>query len=509
MRRAVALAAVLSLAACRGGGATPSASAKVASPTSPDEDATTGSREAPPASGTVREAAFPAVIRARLGNGVGLDVVNAPALPLVHVRVLVRAGRADAAPGVADLTATMLKDGGTRSLAANDVLRRLEGLGATLEVDVDADRTVLATVVAKEHLDGALALLGQIVREPRFDEGELKKARARLEDEVAAAFRGNGTLAALRIVFRELYPSGHPYATFGALPQEVAKVDGAAIRAFYNQSYVAPLTTVVLAGDIDDAAAKVLAERHFGGLRGGAPARGNERRAAGPREGAPRPPRVFVAHRPKSAQSDLFVVTVAPERTSPTWPSVRVATQILGGSFAGRLFFDVREKRSLAYRAYAEVIELAAGPQPTLAYAGTETAKTAEAAAALLANVSGMATAPPTAAETESARRYLSDVFAVRMETVGAIADLVVKEDALGLGAGYWDVYRRALRATEPEAAAAAAKQLFGGAPLLVVSGDADAIAPGLSRFGEVVVVDPEKELKTVKTIPMGGARER
>lgn len=490
MRTALTIACVLvPLAlACRGGGRAASPSPNVASSGASDLGATHGAREAPPPSGTTREATFPPVIRTRLGNGVGLDVVVAKTLPLVHVRVLVRAGRADGPPGVADLTATMLKDGGTRSLAANDVLRRLEGLGATLEVDVDADKTVLATVVAKEHLESALAVLGQVVREPRFDEAELKKARARLEDEVAAAFRGHGALAALRLIFRELYPSGHPYATFGALPQEVAKVDGGAIRAFYNQSYVAPLTTLVLAGDIEEAGAKALAERHFGGLRTGTyvPKRP-------PGLIPPKATRVVVAHRPKSAQSELFAVTVAPERTNAAWPSVRVATQILGGSFAGRLFLDVREKRSLAYRAYAEVIELAAGPQPTLAYAGTETAKTAEAAGALLANVSGMATTPPTAAETESARRYLSDVFAVRMETVGAIADLVVREDALGLGAGYWEVYRRAVRATEPDAAAATAKQLFGGPALLVVSGDADIVAAGLARFGEVVVVDPEK----------------
>ena len=45
------------------------------------------------------------------------------------------------------------------------------------------------------------------------------------------------------------------------------------------------------------------------------------------------------------------------------------------------------------------------------------------------------------------------------------------------------------------------AKKLYGGAPLVVVAGDADAIASDLARFGEVTVVDPEKEMKTMRTL--------
>ena len=37
---------------------------------------------------------------------------------------------------------------------------------------------------------------------------------------------------------------------------------------------------------------------------------------------------------------------------------------------------------------------------------------------------------------------------------------------------------------------------------LVVVAGDADVIAPELAKFGEVTVVDPEKEFKTMRTVP-------
>jgi zinc protease len=215
--------------------------------------------------------------------------------------------------------------------------------------------------------------------------------------------------------------------------------------------------------------------------------------------------RVLVAHRPKSPQSDIYVATLAPPRRSESWSAICVANQVLGGGMASRLFADVREQRGLAYTTNVRTVELASGEQPVLAYAGTETGKTAQAVAAVLDNVRRMATSPPTSSETEIARGYVTDLFAIRMETIGSIADMVVTQDEFGLPDGYWDAYRKHLRATEPSQVEAVANQLY--APdkaLVVVAGDADTIATELAKLGDVTVVDPEKEFKTMRTIPQG-----
>ena len=104
--------------------------------------------------------------------------------------------------------------------------------------------------------------------------------------------------------------------------------------------------------------------------------------------------------------------------------------------------------------------------------------------------------------EVATAGRYLSDIFAIRLESIGSIANLIATEDVLGLPDGYWDTYRSAVREVTPERTVAAAKKLFGGAgKIIIVAGDESAIGKALSHFGEVVVVDPEKELATVSTI--------
>ncbi|MBX3185577.1 MAG: insulinase family protein [Labilithrix sp.] len=456
-------------------------------------------RQSPPTSGAAKQSPFPAVARAKLANGMSVAVVSSKTLPIVQLRLVVRAGSGfGPSPAVATLTGDMLKDGGTRAMSSAELLRRVETLGSDLSVSTDFDATVIAMPVIKDQLPEALSLLSQVVREPRFDGEELKKLKARSADAAEDAARSSGGFTATRTIFKELFPEKSAYATFGNTPAEIAKVDGNAVREFHRRFYVPKATTLVLAGDVDEPTAKALAERHFGAWQGGEPPK-----VAAPGPKLPPKMRVVVAHRPKSVQSDVYVAMLAPPRKAPGWAQVRVANQILGGGVASRLFMDVREQRSLAYRTSAQVLELASGEQPLVAYAGTQTEKTGQAIQGLLENLAKMTTSPPTQAETEAARRYLSDIFAVRMETIGSIADMVVTQETFGLPDGYWDAYRREIRATEPDAALAAAKALYTpDRALVVVAGDADVIGPELAKLGDVTVVDPEKEFATLKTIP-------
>jgi predicted Zn-dependent peptidase len=314
-------------------------------------------------------------------------------------------------------------------------------------------------------------------------------------DEAEDALRSSGTFTASHVVYRELFGEKHPYGTNGILPSQIAKVTGAQIRDFHHRFFVPKGSTLVLAGDIDDATAKSVAERAFGGWTGG-----DAPKVDVPPLRAPEKLRIIVAHRRKSVQSDVFVAMVAPPRKSEGWAHVRVANQVLGGGVASRLFADVREQRSLAYRTNSFIADLAHGEQPLLLYAGTQSEKTRAAVEGLLENAEKMRTDPPTTLETETARRYLSDVFAIRMETIGAIADMVVSQESLGLPDGYWDTYRQQLRATEPAQAATAAQKMFHpDKALVVVAGDADVIVPELAKLGPVTVVDPEKEFKVIK----------
>jgi predicted Zn-dependent peptidase len=213
--------------------------------------------------------------------------------------------------------------------------------------------------------------------------------------------------------------------------------------------------------------------------------------------------RVFVAYRAMSVLSDVYVVGLAPERQTPMYPALRVANQVLGGGVQGRLFADVRESRSLAYSTGSSIVEVAHGQMMTFATAGTQTPKTVDAVQGILDNLDKIRNGGATDSENEASRRYLADIFAVRLETLGALADLYVGKDTLGLDDDYYDKYRAALREMKTDATNAAAKTLFDPATsVIIVAGDASQIAEGLRKFGEVTIVDPEKDFAVVKTLP-------
>ena len=496
--RTLAALSALLFVACGGGQASVPPHLEIPVPPTQTSGHQVGKQhEAPPPSLASKPAPFPPIARQKLSDGLRVAIVRASALPIVQIRLVTFAGMGYGAPGAAEMTANMLKEGGTRTMTSAQVLSRIEELGATLSVDVDFDRTVLSLGVVKSHLPEALDLLAKVVSEPRFDGAELRKLKARRTDEAREAARGSGAWSATRIMFRELYPEQNPYSRYDVVPSEIAKINDQTLRDFHKKFFVPDNSELVLTGDVDESAEKQ-AEKSFATWKGGAAPT-----VAFPAGIAPAKRRVILASRPHSEQSDIFVATLAPARNAPDWPALRVANQVLGGGVAGRLFLDVREQRSLAYNTRSQILELAHGPEPLFAYAGTATKKTGLAIQGLLENMDRIARGPIEPSELTTAGRFLSDIFAIRLETIGSIADLIATQDTLSLPDGYWDQYRSAVKEVTVDQAQAAAKKLFAGdAQLIVVAGDAGVIGKPLSHFGEVVVVDPEKEFQTVSTIP-------
>jgi predicted Zn-dependent peptidase len=472
-------------------------------PEAPKEQPVEPARESPPESGPPRETPFPKIDHQELGNGLAVDVVQARTLPIVQIRVLVKTGSAadGDTTGLANITAKMLKDGGAGRYSSKDLLAKIETLGADLGIEVGPDSTILSLAVSKAHFDEAIDLLGTVTREPRFDDGEFGKLKKRQVQKLADKAKSSGAWAATMLLWRELYrlPTGlHPYASYDAVPSELSKITTQACRDFYRKNYTPKNTEVVVGGDIDQDTARKSVERAFGSWKGGdAPALAF---------GEATPPerlKILLADRPKSAQSDIYVGTLGPSRKDDTWTAVKVANQILGGGVSGRLFLDVREKRSLAYNTRSSVGELARGPVPITAYAGTQTAKTGLAVQALLDNMKRISSDPATDEELNTAKRYLADIFAVRMETIGSVADMAVSLKVLGLPDDYYDAYRKEIRTVTGDLALKGiGEHVREGHAIIAVAGDAEKIGPVLSHFGEVIVYNPEKEFERIRTIP-------
>lgn len=458
----------------------------------------------PPAPGIPPDAPFPPIVHGHLENGLGVRVVERHLHPLVELRLVIRSGSATDGdkPGLAAVAGELLKDGGAGGLSPRQLVERAESLGATLSVRTDRDSTRISLGVTSGDFEAALAILADVALRPTLPQGELDKLKAREIEARKSAARGNASWAAAMVLFRELYElpaSVHPYSRYDALPEDIAKIQLADVKRWHKTHFVPSNASLVVVGDVHARDALAAAEKAFGAWKGDAAPR--------PSFSMPeRPPstQVYLVDRPGSAQSQIYVGLLGPERTSPEWPALTVANQILGGGVSGRLFMDVREKRSLAYNTSSFVSEVAVGPVPLVLSAGTQTEKTEEAVAALLENLQAIAAQAPSETELEMARRFLADSFVFKLETVGSVAELVAGLYVLGLPDDHYDQYRSAVRALDAEQVAAIAGRRYTGHPVIVVAGDGKALGPKLARFGPVTVLDPERgfALKRSHTTP-------
>lgn len=458
-------------------------------------------RESPPESGPARELSLPAPLWDELPNGLKVATIVSPALPIVQIRVVALGGSAADGdkPGVAAITGELLKDGGAGALSSREVVSRVESLGATLDIATTLDRTALSLAVTKDHLAEALELVATVAQKPAMSPSEFAKLKKRVSDAAADRARSDGAWAAQVMLYRSLFggAAGHPYATFSATAADLGKLTVNDCRAFHKKLFVPKNMFVVVAGDVAHDAVKAAMDKAFGGATGGEPVA-----LAFPAAAVSDHLQITLVDRKNSTQSDVFAGVLGPERTSPSWPAFAAANQILGGSGAGRLFLEVRERDSLAYRTNSVFHELAHGPSILAVYAGTQSSKTGLAVKSVLDQIERLGTTEPAADELSTAIRFLADVSAIRLETVGALANDLVKNRTLGLPDDYTVRYRRELREVKAgDAARAAAAHARTAHTALVVVGDAKLIGPMLSRFGEVKVVDPMKGFAPIETI--------
>jgi predicted Zn-dependent peptidase len=457
----------------------------------------------PPPAAALPQITFPAIRHAVLDDGMALRVVTRKDFPIVELRLVVSAGSASDGdrPGLSALTGELLKEGGAGPYSAEQLAERAESLGASIDVSTGRDATSIGLGVTSADIERALGLLADVALSPRFAPSEFAKLKQREVERVKNSARGNADWAASMVLYRQLFATAsgvHPYAHYDATASELAELTLADCRNWYGRYFTPANALLVVAGDVDPFLIEEAANHAFAAWRGARPAP-----LAYPAPARPLEPVVWLVDRPHAGQSQLDVATLGPERSSPSWPALAAADQILGGGVASRLFVDVREKRSLAYHTGSSAEEPAHGPVPLVLSAGTQTAKTAAALDALLDNLRRLSDAPPAPWEVQMATTSLSDELLFRTERLGALAEATSKLAILGLPDDYFSGFRRDLERLEPASVFAVARRYYGTTdPVMVVAGDAAVIAEPLRRFGNVEVVDPDRDFVTLRELP-------
>jgi zinc protease len=393
-------------------------------------------------------------------------------VPMIALEFTFRGGAASdpaGKEGRAMMAMDLLTEGAGK-LDSQAFAAELEDRAISLGFDAGPDSVQGSLKTLNEHRDVAVDLLRMAMVEPRFDGADIERLRARTLATLAREAENPDTIAR-RTYMATAFPD-HPYGkpVRGTI-ESVSALGAADFRAFVDARLARDNLVVGVVGDIAPDDLGRLLDRAFGALPAkAAPATIAEVAPAGAG-------RTVVVRRP-APQSIIVLGQDGVKRDHPDWFAASLVNYVLGGGgFNSRLMEEVREKRGLTYGIYTSLW--------TFDHAGlivgsssTENSRAGKALEVTQDVWRRMHEQGPTPEELDSAKKFLTGSFALRLDSTTQIARMLVSIQYDQLGIDYLDRRDALIEKVTIEDARRVARALLDPARLLtVVVGQPDGIA--------------------------------
>ncbi|MCE5229675.1 insulinase family protein [bacterium] len=433
----------------------------------------------------------PKVSHATLANGITLDYFGEKEPGLVTVLVQIAAGSVLDAPdkvGLASLTASIMRTGGSARTPGDKLDLLLDQHGAQMSTETDRERTVFRLSVLPSDLEWGMSLLAEILTDPALPQSKLTESVGRAKVDLRQRLDVPSDVA--RALFPQLvYGYKNPWG-WTQTPKTLDAITTSDLRAFYSRYYRPSLMKLGMTGAVSFGDAKKLGEKIFGSIQE-------------PKPELPPPPKVepiaksivYVVPR-ETNQNVIYLGHLGIDRFSPLKFPVKLLNGVMSGGFTSRLFSQVRTARGLAYSVYGNVGE---GTVRGLFfnYALTKTESTWDVLELMLRIDRELQQAPPTPAEIQLARESDINSFVFFFDTAEKIVTQKMRLDSFGYPADYLDTYLKNLRGvTGSDIEKAARETLHPDRIVVLIVGTVDAeLRKELeTQIGPVTVIT-EKEL--------------
>ncbi|MBI4587206.1 MAG: insulinase family protein [Candidatus Rokubacteria bacterium] len=374
-----------------------------------------------------------------LPNGAVLLVSERPAIPIVVVRVSLPAGSAfdpPEAPGLANLTAEMLTRG-TAQRSGSVLDEAIEFVGGSLEAQAGRDGVTVSLSVLNKDLGLGLDLLFEVLTQPAFSETELRRKAKEIQAAIRRSEESPDGVAA-RALAELLYP-GHPYGhPVAGTVESVERLTRDQVVAFYRRHYRPDGAILVAAGDVKVDEIRKEIGRRLAPWRaaGDAPPR--------PPQTPPSPPVQSRTIKRELTQATVFLGRQAVGHGHPDYYPLVVASYILGGGSASRLYSSIREEQGLAYDVSSHLSVGRYGAAFVVSLR-TRTDGIAEAMRLVREQMTKAGSELVSGTELAKAKAYLIGSFPLRIDTTSKMAGLLQTVEDFGLGLDYPVRYRQAI----------------------------------------------------------------
>jgi zinc protease len=413
--------------------------------------------------------------RRTLPDGTVVYLAPSRELPLVTVSITFRGGSSlDPAdcPGLASMTARMIRDGGTAKQKPTEFDEALDFLATDVGVSANETFTTATMNCLKSNLDESLALFVEMLRTPGFDESRLATGKARVLEGLKQRNDDAASIIARewkRLVFGpEHFEGAEPTAA------TVAAIGRDRLAALHKRIIHPGNAIVAVSGDFDEAEMLTKLARAFDGWERGTPTP------------APTPPAATLApglyHVPKTIpQGKVLIGRRGITRDDPDAIPLLLLNEILGaGGFTSRLMQKVRSNEGLAYSVRSTL-------QPKVDYPGdfkagfeSKNATVALATKIVLGEIDAVRNELVTEDELDTAKKSVIETFPRQFESKPQMLRVFVNDEWTKRPADYWKNFRQKVAAvTREDLQRVAKKHLDPATMAILVVGDWDEIAKG------------------------------
>lgn len=403
-------------------------------------------------------------------TGIKAWLVEERSLPFTALEIRFRGGTAlDRAGkrGAVNLMVGLLEEG-SGDLDARGFAEAREALAASYGFGAYDDAISVSAQFLTENRDDAVALLHDVLTQPRFDQDAIDRVRDQVLSSLASRAAEPSAIASENWYARAY--GDHPYGTHDAgTPDSVAGLNRDDMLAAFQDAIALDRIYVAAVGDIDAQGLSQLLDQLFDGL---------------PDTGAPAPPRVeFAAEGGTTVvgfdtpQSVAMFGHAGIARDDPDFFTAFVLNEVMGGhGFNARLMQEVREKRGLTYGigTYLSIGDLS---HSILGQFSSQNEVMGQAVDIVRDEWAKMAQDAISQDELDAAKTYLTGAYPLRFDGNANIANIMVSMQMRGMPVDYITTRNDKIRAvTLADAKRVAARIYDPDALMFVIVGQPDGI---------------------------------
>ena len=429
---------------------------------------------------------LPQTQRVVLENGIVIYILEDHELPIVNINAVIKTGTIydpEDKEGVADLTAYVMRTGGTAKLESAEIDSRLDFMAASAAISMSLESAQVGFSVLNEDLDKGLDLLAQIIIQPAFEQKKFELAKE-LKKEDLRRLKDDPQRLAFREFNRLIY-RGDPRGRF-ASHKSLGNIERDDLIRFHRRFFQPNNIMFAVTGDITKEQAIDKIRHYFGTWKA---------------ESMP----IQTALPPQKSNTGLYYVNkeipqstiisgqFAPNKTDADFYAFTVLDFIAGsGGFPSRIFNAVRNNEGLAYSAGSFYrARPAYGVFGT--YAFTKTSSTLKTLSLINSVLDNIKSNSLTGKELAWARTSINNGFIFSFTSAEKIAGLQMNIEYEKLPADYLVNYRKKIESVIlKDLNRVAAKYLDKEKTVVLILGDSKNFDEPLAKFGQPILITPE-----------------